>query len=120
VAVFLGIEIAIAEQDTGETCAMLRLTVKSRTPERTVVAVDGWVAGEDVAFLERQATGWLRQSRSLVLELDGVQSIDRAGRVLLRGWVEEKAVVLAGGSPFVRMLFDGVPGSKGNSPRDDG
>jgi len=83
---------------------MLRLTVRSQTPQERVVAVDGWVVGEEVAFLEDQLSGWVRDGRHLELILDGVRDIDRDGRALLRDWME-RGVVLSGGSPFVRMLL---------------
>ena len=83
---------------------MLRLTIQSRTPEKTVVVVDGRIGGEDVAFLAGKMAEWLQQTRLLELALDGVQSIDREGLELLRGQMG-KNLVFSGGSSFVQMML---------------
>ena len=83
---------------------MLRLTLLSQTPVETVLALDGWLVGEDVALLEQEARPWFQEISRLVLDLEGVQFIDRQGIALLKRWVEE-GVVLRGAVPFIQALL---------------
>lgn len=83
---------------------MMRLTVLSQSPVETVLAVDGWLVGTDVAFLEQEGKHWLQESRRLVLDLRGVQFIDRRGIALFQDWVGE-GVVLRGAIPFIEALL---------------
>lgn len=84
---------------------MLRLTVVSQTCEEVVLKVEGWVSGENVALLEEESTRLLREAERLVLDLDGVQFIDREGIALLKRW-SGKRLELRGGSLFVRGLLE--------------
>jgi hypothetical protein len=84
---------------------MIRLTIRSQTPQEVVLQVDGWVSGGDVSILEEEGTRLLGESQRLVLELKGVQFIDREGIALLERWWGER-LVLRNGSPFVRMLLE--------------
>ena len=83
---------------------MLRLTILSQSAQEVVLQVDGWLTGENVALLEREGTRHLQETRRLVLELEGVRFIDRAGVALLQQWSGER-LVLWGGSLFVRTLL---------------
>ena len=83
---------------------MVRLTVVSQTVEEAVVTLDGWLEGADVELVEREGTGYLRDSRSLVLDLSGVRSIDQCGIALLLAWSHDR-VSLCGGSLFLRTLL---------------
>ena len=83
---------------------MLRITMVSQTSEETVLKVEGWLSGEEVALLEQEGTGWLQKAKRLVLDLKGVKSIDEAGITLLQRWSGE-ALVLRGASSFVRALL---------------
>lgn len=83
---------------------MLRLTLLSQTPMETVRALDGWLMGEDVALLEQEGRPWLQEAGRLVLDLKGVQFIDREGIELLKRWVGE-GVVLRDGTPFIQALL---------------
>ncbi len=83
---------------------MLRITVISETREETVLRVEGWVSGRNVALLDQEGARWLREGVHLVLDLDGVRFIDRAGMALLQQW-GTGGVALRGGSPFVRSLL---------------
>ena len=83
---------------------MLRLTLRSQTPEEVVLQVDGWVSGKNVEILEQEGTRWLQEAQCLVLDLNGVKFIDRAGLALLQHW-SGKRLVLCGGSSFVRTLL---------------
>ena len=84
---------------------MLRLTIRSQTPEEVVLAVDGWVSGKNVEILEQEGTRLLQEAKCLVLDLKGVQFIDEVGIALLQRWSGER-LVLRGGSWFVRMLLE--------------
>ena len=84
---------------------MLRLTIRSQTPEQVVQEVHGWVSGKDVEILEQEGTRLFQQTQCLVLDLEGVRFIDRAGIELLQRWSGER-LVLRGGSPFVRALLE--------------
>ena len=83
---------------------MLRLTIRSQTPEEAVLQVDGWVTAEQVQLLAREGSRLLRTSRRLRLDLKGVVFIDEAGLALLREeWGER--IRLRDGSPFIRELL---------------
>ena len=83
---------------------MTRLTLEPRTPQGTVLSVDGWVAGENVALLEREGARLLQRAERLVLYLSGVRFIDRTGIDLLKRWAGPD-LVLRGASPFVGALL---------------
>ena len=84
---------------------MIRLIVQAQTPEETVLQVDGWVSEENVSILEQEGTRLLGESHRLVLDLKGVQYIDREGIALLQRWQGDR-LVLRGGSLFVRGLLE--------------
>ena len=84
---------------------MIRLIIRSQTPEQVVLEVHGWVSEKYVSILEQEGVRVLGESQRLVLDLKGVQFIDEEGIRVLRGWVSE-GVVLRGGSLFVRMLLE--------------
>lgn len=83
---------------------MIRLTIRSQTPEEVVLQVDGWVSGKDVPILEQEGTRLLGETQRLVLDLKGVRFIDEAGIALLQRWSGER-LVLRGGSPFIQALL---------------
>jgi len=83
---------------------MLRFTLLSQTPVETVLALDGWLMGEDVALLAQEGKRWSQEVSRLVLDLEGVQFVDREGLMLLKRWVE-MGMVLRGGIPFIRALL---------------
>ena len=84
---------------------MIRLIVQAQTPEETVLQVDGWVSEENVSILEQEGIRLLGESHRLVLDLKGVQYIDRAGIALLHRWQGDR-LVLRGGSLFVQGLLE--------------
>lgn len=83
---------------------MLRITPVSQSEEEVVLKIEGAVADQDVALLEEEGRRWLGQTQRLLLDLEGVHLIDRAGLDLLEHWHEE-GVRLRGGSLFVRTLL---------------
>ena len=84
---------------------MIRLTIRSQTPEEVVLQVDGWVSGKNVPILEQEGTRLLGETQCLVLDLKGVRFIDEAGIALLQRWSGER-LVLQDGPPFVRALLE--------------
>jgi ABC-type transporter Mla MlaB component len=83
---------------------MLRITLTAQTPEEGVLQLEGWVVGEDVAVLAEEGHRRWRESRRLVLDLDGVKSIDAAGMALLQEWSGPQ-LKLRGGSAYLRVLL---------------
>ena len=84
---------------------MIRLTIRSQTPEEVILQVDGWVSGKNVPILEQEGTRLLGEAQRLVLDLKGVRFIDEAGMALLQRWQGER-LVLRDGPPFVRALLE--------------
>ena len=83
---------------------MIRVTIRSQTPEEVVLQVDGWISGRNVSILEQEGTRLLGETQRLVLDLKGVQFIDREGIALLHRWSGDR-LTLRNGSLFVRMLL---------------
>lgn len=83
---------------------MLRITLESQTLDEVILAVAGWLAGEDVELMEQEIGRWYQEGRRLVLDLEGVKFIDESGLALLKRW-SERQLVLRSGSSFVRMLL---------------
>jgi len=83
---------------------MLRITLKSQTPEEVVLEIAGWLAGEDVELMDQELSRWHREDGLLLLDLGGVKFVDESGLALLKRW-SGRQVVLQGGSAFVRMLL---------------
>lgn len=84
---------------------MLRLTFMARGSAEVILAVDGWIEGEDVDLLEREGERWLQQVQHLVLILDGVRFIDQAGIALFQRWAAKDRLVLHGGALFIQTLL---------------
>ena len=84
---------------------MLRLTIRSQTPEEVVLEVSGWVSGTDVDILEQEGTRLLGEAERLVLDLTHVKFIDREGLALLQRWSGER-LALRGASLFIRTLLE--------------
>ena len=75
----------------------------TRSPRPRVFTVTS-AAGREVALLEREGQDWFGQGKRLVLDLREVRFIDPDGLALLERWAGP-ALVLQGGSPFVRLLL---------------
>ena len=63
------------------------------------------ISAPDVALLEEEGTGLLREAERLVLDLRGVRYLDREGIALLKRRSGEP-LVLRGASPFVRTVLE--------------
>lgn len=84
---------------------MLRITSMEPACGQEVLKVEGWIAGEDVAVLERAGEAALARGHRLVLEMGGVRSIDAQGLALLAQW-SRRGLALRGTSLFVRQLLE--------------
>jgi len=83
---------------------MLRLTIQSTNPEETVLETHGRIDGKEVALLEQEGEQVLLQGQLLVLDLESVLFIDRAGVELLHRWMD-RGMILRNGSLFIRALL---------------
>ena len=83
---------------------MLRMIVKASTSQERVLALYGTIAGPEVGLLATEGQRHLTQTTSLILDLDGVQFIDRAGLALLRRW-DPSRLQLRGGTAFLKALL---------------
>lgn len=83
---------------------MLRLTIQSTNPEEAVLEIHGRIAGKDVALLEQEGEQVMLQGQRLVLDLESVLFIDRAGVELLRRWMD-RGMTPCNGSLFIRALL---------------
>ena len=69
---------------------MMRIDVVSQSPKQVVLKIQGRLVDADVDLLEGEVSRWREQVEHLVVDLKGVQRIDRAGIALLRQWTREK------------------------------
>lgn len=83
---------------------MLRISLLSQTPHQTVLKVEGWLEGEQVALLEAEGQRRFDETELLVLDLDGLRYIGAEGIALLQGW-QGAQLELRGGSGFIRKLL---------------
>ena len=84
---------------------MIRLAIRSQTPEEAVVEVDGWISRKNVSILKQEGARLLGETQRLVLDLEEVPFIDEMGIALLQGWSGER-LVLRNGLPFVQLLLE--------------
>lgn len=93
---------------------MLRIG-KDHRGDVTVVHVDGRLDGDGVEALERECRS---AGRPLELDLSGLLNADEVGLSYLRA-SRESGALLAGASPFLRLLLDGErrrTGRRGGAP----
>ena len=88
-----------------EEMPMIRLILRSHTPEEAVLQVDGWVSGRNVPVLEEEGMRLLGETQRLVLDLKEARFIDEAGVALLQRW-SGKHLVLQNALPFVRLVLE--------------
>ena len=77
-------------------------------PAETLVRVDGWLAGDGVAELERALAAAAAPARLLVRDLRGT---DDAGLSLLRR-LADQGMPLDGLSPYIQLTLAGAAGSE--------
>ena len=83
---------------------MLRITVEQPCPEQPVLALEGLITSETINLLDREIASRLKHSERLILDLQGVQFIDRLSLTILARW-QRQGLVLRGGSLFVQTLL---------------
>ena len=76
-------------------------------PAGTLIRVDGWLAGDGVAELERVLAGASAPARLLVRELRGA---DAAGLSVLRR-LADRGIPLEGLSTYIRLMLASQAGS---------
>ena len=82
----------------------LRLTIVQDTEARTVIRVDGRLAGEGSDQLDEACAG---RRQGLVLDLQNLMTIDDVGLATLRRFAGD-GVVLRNTSPYVSLLLGKV------------
>ena len=94
---------------------MMRIDVVSQTPQQVVLKIQGQLVDADVDLLANEVNRWQTQVEQLVLDLKGVQFIDRQGITLLKQWVGREPtrgnglgvrLMLRDGSRFIRHLLE--------------
>ena len=83
---------------------MVRIELESHTPGEVVLKVEGWIGAEDTPLLEQEFCRWGEEAQRLVLDLEGIRSLDQEGSVLLERWTA-KGVVLRAKSSAVKGLL---------------
>ena len=83
---------------------MLRISLAWQDREEIGLKVEGRLEGEEVALLAAEGEHWLEEGKGLVLELEGLRSVDAAGAALLLRW-GEAGVTWRGASMFVQTLL---------------
>ena len=73
---------------------MIRLTVRSQTPEEAVLEVHGWVSGKNAGLLEEEGTRLLGEAGRLVLDLS-CRRIGAGYRVMTDRWQRTTDVLVA-------------------------
>lgn len=86
------------------TDQMFRLQAISSDSGEVILKLDGWLAGANVGLLQREGAVYLREAKTLILDLEGVRSIDLDGIALLKSWSGER-LVLRGSSLFLNTLL---------------
>jgi len=92
---------------------MLRITADSVTSCLVEFKLAGRIGAEETDLLEGELRRHRQNGTLLVLDLDGIQFIDRAGLDLLERWAGE-SLQLRGGSAFIQRMLtaSGLKGGK--------
>lgn len=83
---------------------MIRITVKEENKEEVVLKVEGSISGDYVGLLGAEGERYLQQTRCLVLDLGGVEFIDKEGIRLFQQWSGDR-LVLQNSSSFVKVML---------------
>ena len=83
---------------------ILKIDLVQHSSQEETYALAGWLAGEEVPVLEQACGPVIEQGLRLVLDLQGVRSIDAAGLELLRRWAQQR-LVLRGPSAYLQQLL---------------
>ena len=88
----------------------LRITRKKTPRSRAMLVLEGKVAAEWAALLERECSGLLRSRPALSLDLSGVTFVDRAGVRTLRRLSRKGVGIVCSPGPVASVLEgEGIP-----------
>ena len=88
----------------------LRITRRKTPRSRATLVLEGKVAAECAALLERECSGLLRSHPSLSLDLSGVDFVDRAGLQALRRLSRRGVAIVCGPGPVASVIEgEGIP-----------
>ena len=85
---------------------VLRITLEEGSRPRTTLKLEGSVAGEWTALLERECHGLLRSWGALSLDMQGVNFVDRTGIEAL-GRLDRAGVEIRGCTDPVASVLEG-------------
>ncbi len=83
---------------------MLQITPTANTATWATLSVEGLIVAEWVQVLQRECRQRMDSGCSVVLDLDGVSSIDYAGVLMLRA-LPRSHVEIVNASPLIRALL---------------
>ena len=84
---------------------MIRIQVVEQSSSRVVLILEGQLVEDAVDVLAQEGACWLPQTKCLVLNLAGLQRIDRLGIHLLQSW-DASRLELSHASHFIRALLE--------------
>jgi len=88
----------------------LRITRRKTPRSRATLVLEGKVAAEWAALLERECSGLLRSHPSVSLDFSGVTFVDRAGLQALRRLSRKGVGIVCGPGPVASVLEgEGIP-----------
>jgi anti-anti-sigma regulatory factor len=88
----------------------LRITRRKTPRSRATLVLEGKVAAEWAALLERECSGLLRSRPVLSLDLSGVTFVDRAGVRTLQRLSRKGVGIVCGPGPVASVLEgEGIP-----------
>ena len=83
---------------------MLRISPQAKTASRVELRLAGQIGSEEAALLADELQCLWRDGIHIVLDLEGIEFIDRVGLALLSQWVA-KGLELRGGSRFIQRML---------------
>ena len=82
---------------------MIRISIEHQSRQRTVLKVEGDLAGSAVGIMGREGEISLKQSEKLVLDFSSIHLIDAAGVALLQAW--SKHLLVRSCRPYIRLFL---------------
>jgi anti-anti-sigma regulatory factor len=85
---------------------MLRITAVAESPMLVTLKLDGRLVSDWVALLEEECLMWLRDHRTVLLDVAEVTFIDRRGVKMLRRITSDRLRII-NASAFITELIEG-------------